>query len=76
MSSWWDNVKSMFRGPASTTEYVAQGTMGPVASTSQTSSYLGTAPETPGYTGTGARRLAKSRKSRRTQKKTRRSRKH
>ena len=76
MSSWWDNVKSMFRGPASTTESVAQTTMGPAASTYGTSSYLGTAPESPGYTGTGARRLAKSRKSRRTQKKSRRGRKH
>ena len=73
---WWDNVKSMFRGPASTTESVAQSTVGPVASTSQTSSYLGTEPESPGYTGIGARRLVKSRKSRRSHKKTRRARKH
>lgn len=73
---WWDNVKGMFRGTASKTESVAQGTVGPAASTSQSSSYLGTARETPGYTATGARRLAKSRKSRRSQKKTRRSRKH
>lgn len=73
---WWDNVKSMFRGPAASTEYAAQSTVGPAASTSQTTSYLGTARETPGYTATGARRLAKSRKSRTSKKKTRRSRKH
>ena len=73
---WWDNVKNMFRGPASTTESVAQSTVGPAASTSLTSSYLGTQPETPGYTSTGARRLAKSRKTRSSKKKTRRSRKH
>jgi len=71
---WWDNVKSMFRGPASSTEYVAQSAMGPAASTQQASSFFGTQPETPGYTGTGARRIAKSRKTRK--KKTRRSRKH
>ena len=71
---WWDNVKSMFRGPASSTESVAQSALGPAASTSQTSSFLGTETETPGYTGTGARRIAKSRKTRK--KKTRRSRKH
>jgi len=74
--SWWDNLKSVFRGPAGTTESIAQSTVGPVASTPQTSSYLGTEPESPGYTATGARRLAKSRKSRRSHKKTRRSRKH
>lgn len=73
---WWDNIKSMLRGPASTTESAAQYTMGPAASTSGTGSYLGTQPETPGYTGTGARRLVKSRKGRRAQKKTRRNRKH
>ena len=71
---WWDGVKSMFRGPASSTESVAQSTLGPAASTSQTSSMFGTQSETPGYTGTGARRIAKSRKTRK--KKTRRSRKH
>lgn len=73
---WWDNVKSMFRGPAASTEYAAQSTVGPAASTSQSSSYLGTEPESPGYTATGARRLAKSRKTRGSKKKTRRSRKH
>lgn len=73
---WWDNVKSMFRGPAASTESVAQSSVGPAASTSGSSSYLGTEPESPGYTATGARRLAKSRKSRRSKKKTRRSRKH
>jgi hypothetical protein len=73
---WWDSFKSMFRGPAASTEYVAQSTVGPAASTSQTSSYLGTQPESPGYTATGARRLAKSRKTRDSKKKTRRSRKH
>ena len=73
---WWDNVKTMFRGPAATTESLAQSTVGPAASTSQSTSYFGTARETPGYTATGARRLAKSRKSRRSHKKTRRTRKH
>ena len=73
---WWDGFKSMFRGPAATTEYATQSTLGPAASTSLTSSYLGTQPETPGYTSTGARRLAKSRKTRSFKKKTRRSRKH
>ena len=73
---WWDGVKSMFRGPASSTESVAQSTLGPAASTSQTSSMFGTQTETPGYTGTGARRIAKSRKTRHAKRKTRRSRKH
>jgi hypothetical protein len=73
---WWDNIKNMLRGPASTTESVAQSTIGPAASTNGTGSYLGTEPENPGYTGTGARRIVKSRKGRRTHKKTRRSRKH
>jgi hypothetical protein len=73
---WWDNAKRMFGGPAASTETAAQSTVGPAASTTQSSSYLGTAPESPGYTATGARRLAKSRKSRRSKKKTRRSRKH
>jgi len=73
---WWDSVKGMFRGPASSTESVAQSTLGPAASTQQTSSFFGTQSETPGYTGTGARRIAKSRKTRNAKKKTRRSRKH
>jgi hypothetical protein len=71
---WWDSVKSMFRGPASSSETLVQSALGPAASTSDTSSFLGTDTETPGYTGTGARRIAKSRKTRK--KKTRRSRKH
>jgi hypothetical protein len=71
---WWDGVKSMFRGPASSSETLVQSALGPAASTSQTSSMFGTQAETPGYTGTGARRIAKSRKTRK--KKTRRSRKH
>jgi hypothetical protein len=71
---WWDGVKSMFRGPASSSETLVQSALGPAASTSDTSSFLGTETETPGYTGTGARRIAKSRKTRK--KKTRRSRKH
>ena len=71
---WWDGVKSMFRGPASSSETLVQSALGPAASTSQTSSMFGTQTETPGYTGTGARRIAKSRKTRK--KKTRRSRKH
>jgi hypothetical protein len=71
---WWDSVKSMFRGPASSSETLVQSALGPAASTSDTSSFLGTETETPGYTGTGARRIAKSRKTRK--KKTRRSRKH
>jgi hypothetical protein len=73
---WWDNIKSMFRGPASSTEYVAQSALGPAASTSQTSSMFGTQAETPGYTGTGARRIAKSRRTRHAKNKTRRTRKH
>jgi hypothetical protein len=71
---WWDSVKSMFRGPASSSETLVQSALGPAASTSDTSSFLGTETETPGYTGTGARRIAKSRKTRK--KKTRRTRKH
>jgi hypothetical protein len=71
---WWDSVKSMFRGPASSSETLVQSALGPAASTSDTSSFLGTQTDTPGYTGTGARRIAKSRKTRK--KKTRRSRKH
>jgi hypothetical protein len=71
---WWDSVKSMFRGHASSSETLVQSALGPAASTSDTSSFLGTETETPGYTGTGARRIAKSRKTRK--KKTRRSRKH
>ena len=71
---WWDGVKSMFRGPASSSETLVQSALGPAASTSQTSSMFGTQAETPGYTGTGARRIAKSRKTRK--KKTRRTRKH
>lgn len=71
---WWDSVKSMFRGPASSSETLVQSALGPAASTSQTSSMFGTQAETPGYTGTGARRIGKSRKA--GKKKTRRSRKH
>jgi len=68
----FDGIRSFIGMPAQ----AAADTVAPAApsilTTEGSSASLKTAPETPGYTATGARRLKKTRKSKRRSKKTRR----
>jgi hypothetical protein len=68
----WDTIRSWVGGPAQTAAETVQPAAPSLLTTDGSSSALGTAPETPGYTSTGGRRLKKTRKSKRRSKKTRR----
>lgn len=70
----WSNFKQMLGGPAQSAAAPVQAAAPAVATSSGSSSMLGTAREKPGHLVTGARRLKKSRKSKKKTRRTRRSR--
>ena len=71
MSDMWNNFKQMLGGPAQAAVAPVQEVAPAVATSSGSTSMFGTAREKRGHLVTGARRLKKSRKSK---KKTRRHR--
>lgn len=71
MSEMWNNFKQMLGGPAQSMAAPVQEAVPAVATSSGSTSMFGTAREKRGHLVTGARRLKKSRKSK---KKTRRNR--
>ena len=70
----WSNFKQMLGGPAEQAAAPVQQAAPGVATSSGSTSMLGTAREKRGHLVTGARRLKKSRKSKSKSKKTRRHR--
>jgi len=74
MSEMWSNFKQMLGGPAESAAAPVQAAAPAVATSSGSTSMLGTAREKPGHLVTGARRLKKSRKSKKKTRRTRRTR--
>jgi hypothetical protein len=74
MSEMWSNFKQMLGGPAESAAAPVQAAAPAVATSSGSTSMLGTAREKRGHLVTGARRLKKSRKSKKKTRRTRRNR--
>jgi hypothetical protein len=74
MSEMWSNFKQMLGGPAESAAAPVQAAAPAVATSSGSTSMLGTAREKKGHLVTGARRLKKSRKSKKKTRRTRRNR--
>lgn len=74
MSEMWSNFKQMLGGPAQSAAAPVQAAAPAVATSSGSTSMLGTAREKRGHLVTGARRLKKSRKSKKKTRRTRRNR--
>jgi hypothetical protein len=70
----WSNFKQMLGGPAESAAAPVQAAAPAVATSSGSTSMLGTAREKKGHLVTGARRLKKSRKSKKKTRRTRRNR--
>jgi hypothetical protein len=74
MTEMWSNFKQMLGGPAESAAAPVQAAAPAVATSSGSTSMLGTAREKRGHLVTGARRLKKSRKSKKKTRRTRRNR--